>query len=310
MTTDTSRPSTEIDVPQLPYIIDEILPRNEISVITGPSGSGCGTLMLQIMDDLANGLEIFGKRSYPMPYVYVSVDRSRKEVARQFGRLGINLAHVLILEEYVKSDGLDRNFNTLLHLIGKRPRMLFVSGLNLLCPGKVTDDVVVTNFLMMIRRVCQETDLTILALLRSAKARQGEGYQLPRERIIGCGAWAQLSSAKYIIEPTNPKDPTDLHRQVLVLPRNAAAQKLAYEMDEESGRLMECDANEPLEQPELMAWIQERKGTVIKTNEVVGVGAILGIKRRTVERWLKAQKELGELLPLEKGKYMVPSSPQ
>src|SRR5437868_2371834 len=77
------------------YLVDQILPHQEVHLIGGPSGSGKSTWALQtLVTEWQRGLDVLGHRSHPVPWVYVSGDRSYDSVLRTLARLHIKPDHL------------------------------------------------------------------------------------------------------------------------------------------------------------------------------------------------------------------------
>ena len=74
----------------LEFLIDGILPANEVHLLGVSSGSGKTTFTFQVfLAQWQKGEPLFGHQSNPVPYVYVSLDRSRSSVTRTLERLGL-----------------------------------------------------------------------------------------------------------------------------------------------------------------------------------------------------------------------------
>ena len=72
------------------YLIEDLFPAFEVHLIGGPSGSGKSTWALQtFVLDWQHGRQVLDKQSYPVPWAYISVDRSHRSVIRTLKRMSI-----------------------------------------------------------------------------------------------------------------------------------------------------------------------------------------------------------------------------
>src|SRR5690242_1448332 len=71
-------------------LIDRILPVHEVHILGGPSGAGKTRWLFQMLQEWKAGNSVLGYASNPVPYAYVSTDRSRESVKRTCEDLGID----------------------------------------------------------------------------------------------------------------------------------------------------------------------------------------------------------------------------
>lgn len=82
------------------FLIDEIMPANEVHLICGASGSGKTTWTFQeFLAEWQAGRSVSGHASHPVPYVYIALDRTRASVTRTLERLELadSITHILCL---------------------------------------------------------------------------------------------------------------------------------------------------------------------------------------------------------------------
>ena len=86
------------------HVIEEIMPRREVHILAAASGAGKTTLMVQLIDDLATGREVFGAQTHPVRIGYLCNDRSQDDLTRTFERVSpkteINLDSLLTYAEF------------------------------------------------------------------------------------------------------------------------------------------------------------------------------------------------------------------
>jgi hypothetical protein len=284
-------------------------------VISGPSHAGKNILLAQQMDDWAHGRDVFGGKSHPAPYCYISANRTPDMIRQQFEQLGIDhrqFPHFSMLDPALKIHPDERNLVTAIAIAkGHVPhglRVLWIAGFTQLCQGKLNDDKDVSRFLIEALDLCDRHEITIGgATVRSAKAREGDGYASPIDRIMGSAVWSELTATKSIIQPIKPREPECAARTIYVLPRSRRTQRLYYEIDD-TGRLMaSATAAEMVAASQLDGWL-EVEGGAFTTKEITVAAEIMGISRSTVTRWIKTQRELGTIqADVVRGRWMVVS---
>lgn len=213
------------------YIIQDILAVKEVSLFGGPSGASKTTLVWQIIVNWSAGESVFGHASYPLPYAYISVDRSERSVRRTLRRMEINTEAVPIMS------AVDMSLTTLEGVLkaasGRFPgaRVFFIDGFASLTPeGKINDYNTVAAFLASATRNCEKYNITIVGIVHAAKTRENEKYLNARQRILGSVAWAGFSDTIFYIEPTDAENATCGMRKFEILPRNAKNEVFELEL--------------------------------------------------------------------------------
>jgi hypothetical protein len=286
------------------FLIDKILPANEVHIIAGPSGSGKTTWALQtFVLDWQHGRDVLGFRSFPVPWMYVSSDRSLKSVHATMERLKIP-------QDAVRTaSAVDAG----LHDMGKllkvsnslvpRPEFLYIDGMLNLLPDNVhpNDNKAVCKWLADQTRMCDREGLTIMGSLHSPKMKKDEWYDNPRQRISGGASWAGFADTIILIEPTSPDDPQAEHqRRLLVLPRNYSSISVDLVFNSE-GRLIEQDRE--LAEGLLFAFLEAMKPDTAFTTEQVLDALGDKVSRRTIFNWLDKAAADGAIIRVCKGRY-------
>jgi AAA domain-containing protein len=226
------------------FLIDQILPSREVHIIAGPSGAGKTTWILQtLVLDWQHGREVLGFKSFPVPWLYVSSDRSRKSVAATLKRMSIPESALRFVSAV---DAGCHNIEKVIELAEKlspRPEFLYIDGILNLLPDKVhpNDNKSVSKWLSDQTRRCDTDNRTLMGSLHSPKMKSDEWYDNPRQRISGGASWAGFADTVILVEPVSPDDESQSHhRRLLVLPRNAKqiVKNLAFN---DQGRLVESD---------------------------------------------------------------------
>lgn len=218
------------------WIVEKIFPARRIHILAGASGSNKTTYLLQHLFEWEKGRPLHGYSSFPVPWVYVTCDRSREETEETFTRMGIDLNAintVYLLDEKYRDV---RTIETLFSRLTKEfpdARLYVIDAFYTLTPGgKYNDNATVNDFLRTIVRLCDQHDVTIIGTHHSPKMKEGDGYVAARDCILGAIAWGAFSSTVLHIRSPKPEDPACLERTLAILPRNGAALVLEYVLDD------------------------------------------------------------------------------
>jgi hypothetical protein len=288
------------------YLIDQIFPRNEVHLLGGPSGAGKTTWLFQtLIDDWQQSKPVLGYNSFPVPWVYISGDRSGRSALRTLHRCGYAPGRLRLWS------AVDMGRRKLLEAIPEvlklepRPQLIVVEGIATMLPKGMSynrnEDV--AEFLTHLTRGCQLEDLDILGIVHSPKMKEGMRYLNPRERIMGAAAWAGYSETIVLIEPDEEAttEASSL-RKLGLLPRNAPVKWLSLQFNKD-GRLVEVDAS--LNDALFDGFLGSMKaGTEFKRADAVKV---LGpsMSESTIDRMLKAALDQGYLDRRDKLGYGV-----
>lgn len=284
---------------QYEYLISDILPANEVHLLGGSSGSGKTTFLFQMLADWQAGKPVLGHTSYPVPYAYVSIDRSRTSVRRTLQRLDLTEQ----ITRIVAREDLPGTLSVGIVIARARERYpdascFFIEGFQTLVGNKGNSYTDVACLLQATTAFCTKEGVTIFGICHSPKLKIEEGFQHPREMLLGSVAWAAFSDTIFIMDMNEQTKIVTCH----VLPRNAASEQHPFMFMPPNGRL-EMPTNGP--KALFVAIItKESPETEFRKSELIEMGAGLGLSTRTVERVIAELVEEGELcLTLQKGVY-------
>lgn len=292
---------------RIPFLVDRIFPAREVHLIGGPSGSGKTRLMFQVVTDWIAGRDVFEEKSHPVPFYYVSCDRSLDSVHRTLDDLGISRTLFPILSTIT-----DKAFETcptmpnwadMMRVVKERQpdtRALFVDGFATLAGEAKYHGL--HRFLAGVTRDCHKHDLTIWGSAHATKMKADSKIPNQRQRILGSVGWAGFCDTIITIEPTKDDDPLDPTRQIIIMPRNSSSISLQYIFDSQ-GRLSNLlgDTCSYFMEAELERMPLEGE---IKTEFFVQAGLRYTLDRRTIERWIKrACEDEGLLSKVGHGTY-------
>ena len=287
------------------WVIETILPAEEFSLIGGPSGSGKSTWLLQTIKEWQAGRPIFGHKSYPAPFAYVSCDRSKAGVERTFARVGIEV------EKFPYLPALDGGFDSMGSIIEyvlkavPGCKVVFVEGIAMFAPcGREADYKRVAKWITDITRTCQQKHITIIGIVHSPKTKEKEGYANPRQRVLGSVAWAAYTETIILVEP-KPEQAGKVSeiRHLYILPRNAPEETFEMELDG-SGLLVSTQAVQTAHFL-MNRWLQDtvKPGDDFPHADALEAGSRKNVSRAAVYRWLRQSVSDGVLTRLDKGLY-------
>lgn len=205
------------------FLIDGILPANEVHLLGGSSGSGKTTLVFQTLADWQQGKPVFGHESHPVPYCYVSLDRSRSSVTRTLERLGLQSDITrLVCQEDISEDS--TTVSAVIKDALKRfpdSKLIVIEGFQLLAGDQGNKYTSVAKSLKSAARICSTRKLTVLGICHSPKMRMDEGFQHPREMLLGSVSWGAYSDTVITL---NLDELTGII-QTTIMPRNAPSEQ-------------------------------------------------------------------------------------
>ena len=219
-------------VPLPEYLIDQILPSCEVSLLGGPSGSGKSRWLFDTLLAWQDGLPVLGHQSHPVSWIYVSSDRSTDSVRRTLESMGIDPKRIPLVPAWDENMGI----NQIMDVIEESHAGLAV----IESFGSFVDDPTsksVKQLLNITQRMAKRFQITFIGVVESPKMKPYERYENPRQRISGAAAWSHFSETIFLMEPTNPKMPGDPYRTLYVCPRNGTGQVVDLCFDQD-GRLI------------------------------------------------------------------------
>jgi len=208
-------------------IVDKILPRRRVHLITGPSGSGKTRFILETMVKWHKGEDFWGFKSFPEPWIYVSGDRSKEEAESAAESLGLSPGDIPLLAAYATGvDTLDweKIFNA---IIASGKKVIVWEGFGRYV-GANPKGFVIDRFLENVIHQVQKYDLAIIGIVEEPKMRPKDRYGNPRQRISGPVAWGHHCSTIITIEPLDEKSPSNPRREIWIIPheKNVAPMRL------------------------------------------------------------------------------------
>lgn len=261
------------------FLIEGILPANEMHLLGGSSGSGKTTLVFQTLADWQDGNPVFGHQSNPVPYSYLSLDRSRSSVTRTLERLGLEkrIERILCQDSFKKT-------NTPLAIIDAAQKehsdslFFVVEGFQTLAGDKSNSYAPVANLLRWSTLICTERGITILGVCHSPKMKVDESFQHSRELILGSVAWGAYSDTIITVQ----LEESTGNVTVRVSPRNAAAESFHYVFGH-NGILLPLENVKPRDAIRLKVEALSL-GSIVLRSEILQWGRAYKVSDKTADR--------------------------
>lgn len=286
------------------YFVDGIFPCLHTSLICGPSGAGKSRWLLPMIADWREGKPILGRKSTPMRCGYVSCDRPAEDTEELIESMGLKerLAGMKIISLMDGTNTFDYT-KLAIHFPPDDYDVLFIEAFQALMPqGELINYWKVLDFFRVWHQFCQRCRYSVLGSVHPPKMREGEGYSLQRDQIMGTAAWGAVIHGLLCLSFNNPSDINDTSRQLIVSPRNEKPWKLLLDFDER-GYLVESRVEQ-----EMTALLFEQDvknfqpGAVLTMLQIKQIATKRKVSESSMYRWLK---ETPLLEKVDKGLYKV-----
>lgn len=284
------------------YLIDGILPTNEIHLIIGPSGVGKTRWLIPMIDDWFHGRPVFDLPSHPQSFGYLVCDRTIDSTAFTIESMGYDPSQFLL--KSMMNNNEDLHPDSLDILFPRHIRVLFIEAIAALVPnGKINDYQTVLKFYRALSHlIVKRKNLTIIGSIHTPKAWSGEELINTREKALGSVAWAACGSTILDLSFVDPKDPASTQRRLSIMPRNTPGHAVMLDFDKR-GRLV-VDENDHA--AEFMLDMEFNKlpiGEDIPVAAIFELGTGHKVPKRSMERWVQKKVSDGYLERLRKGFY-------
>lgn len=284
------------------FLIDTIWPEFGLHVISGSSGTWKTSLLFSMLREFEQGKPVLGLASNPCPWAYVAFDRDLNETWDTLDQLKYEPDRTKIYSSYDNFPG-QPNANGLIYAMPKmlpQGGLLGIDGLQIINPGDNNSYLGVASFIRTLRLCATKHNITLLGGCHNAKAKEGDSYAHPREKIMGSVAWGATVGTVLALEK---KDELDV--MLTVCPRMSKEYKIMLTRDAAGQIVMRDEAEETGGSLILNARLAELPaGTEIKRSDIMAWALDAGISERTAERWLERQTgRSGRLQRVSRGAY-------
>lgn len=301
------------------WIVDRIFPSGAMHLIGGPSGVGKTTWLFQMLYEWEQGLQLFGEyKSNPCPWVYISADRSIREMQQTLARIGYGdwQFEAYALEEliYIPSRKCCEPPDFTKHVLDKFPyaKLIVMEGLQAIMPDHSKNRSQNKQELLWAleqRLVLSSNNRTVIATTHNPKV--GANTMQTDERSKFLGSQGFIGSCSTMIGIEKGKSPES--RLVTVMGRNFQDMHLTYSCSNDTnGRFVlesighEAIVNETDEKIKFSTWCQTQH-VAFSAKDAIACGMRMGISDSTVERWLLELAGVGALEKVREGKkYLYP----
>lgn len=192
-------------------IVDGIFPEQTIHLVAGSTGAGKSRWLLEWLADWQQGKPVIdGRQSNPVPWLYVSGDRSEKEATATIVDLGLNAKTIPLLPAF----GVMPPIGALgvLDMAEKRDVGLLVwEGFGQYVESNAGSSKVKSWLNMIVWRLSRTEHgklrtrpLTIIGVMEQPKMKPRDKYSNARQRISGPAAWGHTASTIVMVEHALP----------------------------------------------------------------------------------------------------------
>jgi AAA domain len=295
------------------FIVDVIFPAGELHLIGGGSGAGKTTWLLQWLKDWSEGKPVFGYKSHPCPYVYVTFDRGLLSTHRTMERLGMEDWD---FPSYPIEDIVTKGEYTIDRIMARFPEaeLYVIEGFQGLLPDTTrgtSQNKAEMTWVIELRRKVLSKGKTLIGITHNPKMKAGESYESARSNFLGSNSLIGCTSTLVSFQsPAHTQPPpgqgatrpveTD-EREVIIRGRDFPNIHQLWSRDSR-GRFVPIEHEE--EAINMEVWLDRRGGQeVIRTKDFITQGAKYGMADATVERWIKDQVDAGTLRRIRTGTY-------
>ena len=198
------------------FLVDVIFPNGALHIISGPSGIGKTTWLLQILRQWSAGKQVLGYNSHPCEYVYVSLDRSMQETDRTLRRIGLEdwdfpcypMTEIIPRNNRGKID-LEPSYTYILDRF-PRAQLIVIEGLQGFMPNTgrgQSQNKAELIWAMKLQDEVLNRGITMIATTHSPKSSE---YAHDRENMLG--SQALIGAASTILRFDVPPDPSGKQR--------------------------------------------------------------------------------------------------
>lgn len=187
-----------------------MLPRHEVSIISGASGAGKTSLIFQLLADMQQNRPFLGTFGVPSPYPqvgYIAADRGGDSLDIWAEKTGVDLS-VIKFRSIVTDDTIDirklekESFRMLQDLISSMTPLdlIIIDPMIIFLGGDTKNYTHNAMRLIQLNRIAHLNKLTILGTHHAVKARTDYGYKRPQDRISGTGAFLGYTSTQMFLD--------------------------------------------------------------------------------------------------------------
>ena len=271
------------------FLIDGILPANEVHLIGGASGTGKSRFLLQhVLAPFIKNDPVLGHAVHPVPYAYVSLDRSYPSLLRTLESLDLlgRIENVVTMDELANDEISVPNIIKKTLSLYPKAKFIVIEGFQLI--GGDDSKAGYNRIGKALRQatiLCNKHKITILGVCHSPKLKENEAFQNEREYILGSTGWASYSDSIIYLSRNKKTATISIH----VMPRNEKSEVFETRFIE-GGKLEFVEPAQENKSEVLTAYLVAfPKGEVLKRGEVLSwAKENLSIEKSMVDNVLRS----------------------
>lgn len=294
------------------YIVYPIIPRNEITLISGSPRTGVTTLLTQIQDDFHNGKPVLSFAPFTAPSCFVVADHTRGTVQRICRRIGAEIDELNVMVT-----GLRNKMPTFPDLCKKIKKdypdteVVFLDGYHRLIPGNRKDYDVGTQGTDLVQRTLEDFELTLVAAGRGSKLTADNIESSPLERFYGSIGTTERIATFISLERTDISH-RDRHRTICVLTQDCPIWQ-DWEFTTTGMLVPRAEAVEENSMPSdsfgtaesvVFTWPTGSEFTAAELYDVIR--EVVDVTDRSCKRYISQWLNEGKLRKVGHGRYLIP----
>jgi AAA domain/IclR helix-turn-helix domain len=302
-----------IDFPspgQVPDLIDKILLRNSVNLLAGAPGVGKTALLAYLLPRFRDGKSVFGYQPRPVPKIaFLGADRSWDTSTRHwFDAAGYgDLPHYCLQDDRGWNPQSMRNRQNRIQILTAaldkldlpRGSLVAVDPLAPFLGGQLNDYDACAVSCIIIRRLCQDRDLTIIGTAHAAKqkAEAKARYQRLQDRILGSTALHGYTDTQMYL--ASPEETGEKFYTFLWNPHHKPAEIFPLGRDAAGLFVPYADSVRSQEEGKVLAAITDLEDGTAFADIVI----VSEVSRATVHRYLQELIKEGVVARVGQGRY-------
>ena len=294
------------------YLIEGILPANQVHILAGASGAGKTTFLLQYLRDFLDGKPFFGHSTKPCGVAYVGADRQEAEYTEKFSLMDIEAFPLtsIVLDPSYKPRLLSKPEprNTLLRQMISQFRsvipdlgLLVIDPISPLLPNKLSDYHEVADALIGLTRLCIEQDITLIGTHHATKLKPDTQFVRPQDRILGSAALLGYSGTHLFL--SSPQENKEELYVLTIVPHNAPPETHRLTREKNGRFVVVTDAQGVVEHHALLRLVPNEPNWIDWATLRDKAIEALHISQATLKRRLDQLESDGYIKQPGKGKY-------
>ena len=294
------------------YLIDGILPAQQVHILAGASGAGKTTFLLQYLRDFLDGKQFFSHVAKPCGLAYVGADRQEAEYTEKFALMGIEPFQLtsIVLNQRYKPRILskpDKRDELLRHMVSEFRAcipdfgLLVIDPLSPLLPNKLGDYHEVADALVGLTRLCIEEEITIIGTHHATKLKPDTQFVRPQDRILGSAALLGYSGTHMFL--SSPQENNEGLYVLTIVPHNAPPETHRLTREKNGRFAVVTDAQGVVEHHALLRLVPYEPDWIDFSTLKDKAKEALHISDATIYRRLNQLETDGYVKQPSKGKY-------